>query len=80
MTSCLGTPGSKQRRQRASYIPAAPTTQRPVYARPAAALAALIYVLLLAWNVSALRADFAALFAPDNRQGEYNPIEPVRLR
>src|ERR1019366_707771 len=24
--SCLGTPGSKQRRQRASYIPAAPTT------------------------------------------------------
>src|SRR5579872_1594870 len=24
--SCLGTPGSKQRRQRASYMPAAPTT------------------------------------------------------
>src|SRR5260370_332661 len=26
--SCLGTPGSKQRRQRASYMPPAPTTIR----------------------------------------------------
>ena len=30
MTSCLGTPGSKQRRQRASYIPVAPTTTQVV--------------------------------------------------
>jgi hypothetical protein len=46
-------------------------------ARLARLVAAFIYLLLVAWNVSALQQDFASvkLTAAD---GNYNPMEPAR--
>jgi hypothetical protein len=46
----------------------------------AALAAAAFYLLLLAWNLSTLGADFSASFRPDRGHGgindEYNPMEP----
>jgi len=39
-------------------------------------VAAIFYVLLLAWNMAALETYFSTPFWPAHRQGEYNPMEP----
>jgi hypothetical protein len=41
-------------------------------------VAAIFYVLLLAWSMTTLERNFSLLFAHDLRQGEYNPMEPSR--
>jgi hypothetical protein len=38
----------------------------------------LFYLSLLARNMATLEANFSLLFGHDQRQGEYNPMEPAR--
>jgi hypothetical protein len=38
--------------------------------------AAILYLLLLAWNLATLGPNFSSSFAPAWRPGEYNPMEP----
>jgi hypothetical protein len=39
-------------------------------------VAALLYLLLLAWNMATLEANVSVLFGRDPSPGEYNPLEP----
>ena len=41
-------------------------------------IAALLYLAVLGWDMAALEADFSTLFAPIDRHGAYNPMEPAR--
>jgi len=52
--------------------------RRPLLAELAAIVVVLFYLLLLAWNMATLEANFSLLFGHDQRQGEYNPMEPGR--
>jgi len=38
---------------------------------------ALLYVLLLACSAAGLASNLSILFAPDQRQDAYNPMEPL---
>ena len=38
---------------------------------------AILYVLLLACGAAGLASDLSVLFAPDQRQDVYNPMEPL---
>ena len=37
---------------------------------------AVFYLLLLAWNSTALETNLSALFDPDQHRGAYSPMEP----
>jgi hypothetical protein len=50
--------------------------RRPTLAKLTPFVAAVFYLLLLAWNAATLEANFSMLFWPDQRNGEYNPMEP----
>ena len=52
---------------------------RPSFAELAAIGLVLFYLSLLAWNMATLEANFSLLFGHDQRQGEYNPMEPASL-
>ena len=52
---------------------------RPLLAELAAIAVVLLYLALLAWNMATLEANFRLLFGHDQRQGEYNPMEPGHL-
>ncbi len=52
---------------------------RPLLAELAAIAVVLLYLALLAWNMATLEANFSLLFGHDQRQGEYNPMEPGHL-
>ena len=52
---------------------------RPLFAELAAIGVVLFYLSLLAWNMVTLEANFSLLFGHDQRQGEYNPMEPSHL-
>ena len=49
--------------------------RRHLSAKLTAIVAAIFYLLLLAWNVSSLQANFRSSFGPSERHGEYNPME-----
>jgi hypothetical protein len=49
---------------------------RPLFAELAAIAVAILYLLLLAWNMASIETNFRLLFGHDLRQGEYNPMEP----
>ncbi len=50
---------------------------RPLFAELAAIGVVLFYLSLLAWNMATLETNFSLLFGHDQRQGEYNPMEPA---
>jgi hypothetical protein len=50
--------------------------RRPLLAELASIALVLFYLSLLAWNMATLEAKFSLLFGHDQRQGEYNPMEP----
>jgi hypothetical protein len=50
--------------------------RRLLLAEVAPLAAAIFYLLLLAWNMATLETNFSLLFGRDQRQGEYNPMEP----
>jgi hypothetical protein len=50
--------------------------QRPPVAELASIAVAILYLLLLAWNVASLETSVNLLFGHDLRQGAYNPMEP----
>ena len=52
----------RRRRMRAELIPIA---------------VAIFYVLLLACGAAGLAGDLSVLFAPDQREDVYNPMEPL---
>jgi hypothetical protein len=56
--------------------------RRRLLAEFAPMVAAALYLLLLAWSLIPLAADFSAPFRPDRQQSEfnggYNPMEPGR--
>jgi hypothetical protein len=52
--------------------------RRLLLAELAPVVAAIVYVLLLAWSMATLERNFSLLFGHDLRQGEYNPMEPSR--
>jgi hypothetical protein len=52
--------------------------RRLLLAELAPVVAAIFYVLLLAWSMATLERNFSLLFGHDPRQGEYNPMEPSR--
>ena len=52
---------------------------RPLLAELASIGVVLLYLALLAWNMATLEANFSLLFGHDQRQGEYNPMEPGHL-
>ena len=39
-------------------------------------VAAIVYLAVLGWDIAKLEANFSLLFGHDQRQGEYNPMEP----
>jgi hypothetical protein len=43
----------------------------------AAIAVAMLYVVLLAWNMAALEANLRMFPGPEQRLGDYNPMEPV---
>ncbi|HEY2230264.1 MAG TPA: hypothetical protein VGI22_21490 [Xanthobacteraceae bacterium] len=43
-------------------------------------VAAILYLLLLAWNVASLAAAIDGPFGRDQSPGAYNPMEPSRRR
>jgi hypothetical protein len=47
-----------------------------IIARLTSVMVVTVYLLLLAWSVATLAANISVLFGHDQRQGEYNPIEP----
>jgi hypothetical protein len=49
---------------------------RPLFAQLASIAVAILYLLLLAWNMASIETSFTLLFGHDLRQGEYNPMEP----
>jgi hypothetical protein len=53
--------------------------RRPLFAELASIALVLFYLSLLAWNMATLEANFSLLFGHDQRQGEYNPMEPARV-
>ena len=53
--------------------------RRPMLAELASIALVLFYLLLLAWNMATLEANFSLPFGHDQRQGEYNPMEPSHL-
>ena len=55
-------------------LPDRASRAKPPYASVAPFLAALLYLLLLGWNVSALEADFTSI-APVNAADAYSPME-----
>jgi hypothetical protein len=48
----------------------------PLIAELASIAVAIVYLLLLAWNVASLETSVDSLFGHDLRQGAYNPMEP----
>ena len=50
--------------------------RRRLFAELAPIVAALLYLLLLAWNMATLEANVSVLFGRDRGPGEYNPMEP----
>jgi hypothetical protein len=50
--------------------------QRPLIAEIASIAVAVLYLLLLAWNVASLETSVDLLFGHDLRQDAYNPMEP----
>jgi hypothetical protein len=40
-------------------------------------VAAIVYVAVLGWQMAALEASFSQPWGHDQRQGEYNPMEPT---
>ena len=52
---------------------------RPLFAELTSIAVAIFYLLLLAWNMASLETSFSLLFGHDQRQGEYNPMEPGHL-
>jgi hypothetical protein len=49
---------------------------RPLIAELASIAVAILYLLLLAWNVASLATSVDLLFGHDLHQGAYNPMEP----
>ncbi len=49
---------------------------RPLIAELASVAVAILYLLLLAWNVASLATSVDLLFEHDLRQDAYNPMEP----
>jgi hypothetical protein len=49
---------------------------RPLIAELASIAVAILYLLLLAWNVASLATSVDLLFGHDLRQDAYNPMEP----
>lgn len=43
-------------------------------------IAAVLYLVVLGWDMAALEADFSTLFGPTDRHGAYNPMEPALTR
>jgi hypothetical protein len=39
-------------------------------------VAAIVYLLVLGWNLATLEASYNQRYGHDPRQGEYNPMEP----
>ena len=39
-------------------------------------MAAIVYLAVLGWDMAKLETNFSLLFGHDQRQGEYNPMEP----
>jgi hypothetical protein len=39
-------------------------------------VAAIVYLAVLGWDMAKLEANVSLLFKQDQRQGEYNPMEP----
>jgi hypothetical protein len=51
--------------------------RRLLLAELAAVAVAMLYVGLLAWSMAALDANLRVVPGPDQRQGDYNPMEPA---
>jgi hypothetical protein len=50
--------------------------RRLLFAELTPIVVAIFYVLLLAWTVATLETNFSMPFGPDQRPGDYNPMEP----
>jgi hypothetical protein len=50
--------------------------RRLLLAELAPAVAAALFLLLLAWNMDTLETHFSTPFEPDQRTRAYNPMEP----
>jgi hypothetical protein len=50
--------------------------RRRPFAEFAPIVATLLYLLLLAWNMTTLEANVSVLFGRDPGPGKYNPMEP----
>jgi hypothetical protein len=50
--------------------------RRRRFAKFAPIVAALLYLLLLAWNMATFEGNVSVLFGRDPGPGEYNPMEP----
>jgi hypothetical protein len=61
-------------------LPATATRARPQRRHSRAELvplvAAILYLAVLGWDMAMLETKFRLLFGHDQRQGEYNPMEP----
>ena len=50
--------------------------RRLLFAERVPIVAAAFYLLLLAWTMATLEANFSRPFEPAHRPGDYNPMEP----
>jgi threonine/homoserine/homoserine lactone efflux protein len=57
---------------------AARQRRAPAFAKLGSIVMVAVYLLLLAWSVATLATNISVLFGHDQRQGEYNPMEPGR--
>jgi hypothetical protein len=55
---------------------AARQRRSPTFAKLTTVAMVTVYMLLLTWSVATLATNIGALFGHDQRQGEYNPMEP----
>jgi hypothetical protein len=78
----LGVAGVAQvgRRAMPTTLPDTAARARPQRPRVRAELvplvAAIVYLAVLGWDMAELGTSFSLLFGHDQRQGEYNPMEP----
>jgi hypothetical protein len=50
--------------------------RRLLFAELTPIVVTIFYVLLLAWNMATLETNFSMPLGPDQRPGDYNPMEP----
>ena len=51
--------------------------RRLPFAELASIMVAMLYVGLLAWNMATLETNLRMFPGPEQRQGDYNPMEPI---